>query len=227
LAHTAISNSLLRVRQEQFFSQEVLQSGQTFEGELLVDPADQEAQNLVTDMCGPRIIPIGRGATRGMGLAEMTISPKGPPDDPVREIRKRLDDYRRAYRVPGHVVFTASLHSPCVVYDEWLFSRPALRAKDIDLELGDYRLWASYSRTVRIAGWNAQAQLPKSDIEAIAPGSCFLYGRELTPGREPAEMDRLAAILARHAAGLGEYWEEGFGEVEFCWPFHDRFRFGR
>ena len=202
LAHSAISNSLLRVRQEQFFSQEVLQSGQTFEGELLVDPADQEAQKLVTDMCGTRIIPIGRGSTRGMGLAEMTISHKDPPADPVREIRGRLDDFRRAYKVPGHVVFTATLHSPCVVYDEWLFSRPVLRVNDIDLELGDYCVWASYSRTVRISGWNAQAQLPKPDIEAIAPGSCFLFGRKLTPGEAPAEMDRLAAILARHAAGL-------------------------
>ena len=226
VTHSAISNSLLCVRQEQFFSQEVLDPGQSFEGELWAEPT---AQDLVAGMCRTRTIQIGRGGTRGMGLADLTINPKDAPADPIGEIRGRLQNVNQACDIPGHVVFTATLHSPCAVFDEWLFGRPQLRATDLDPKLGDYRVWASYSRTVRISGWNGQAQLPKPDIDAIAPGSCFLFGRELSKAAAPAEVERLAPILAREGTGLGEYWEEGFGEVEFCWPFHfmKKFQQGR
>ena len=72
---------------------------------------------------------------------------------------------------------------------------------------------------IQLSGWNAQAQLPKSDTWAIAPGSAFLFKRKYE-GDPDAEFERLAQILAKAEEGIGERWEEGLGEAVFCDDFH-------
>ena len=72
---------------------------------------------------------------------------------------------------------------------------------------------------MQLSGWNAQAQLPKSDIWAIAPGSAFLFARPFSGDRDK-EIERLARVLEKAEDGIGERWEEGLGEAVFCDEFH-------
>jgi hypothetical protein len=217
VAHSAISNSLLRVRQEQFFSGEVVDPAQTLMGELWADPDAEAAVGEVFKE--KRTLRIGRGRTRGMGIVELGVAPKSSPDR-TRDLLGKLETLNRSYGRSDEVVFTATLLSQCVVLDEWLLSRPQLEAADIAPDLDGYILKASYGRMTTLAGWNAQAGLPKPDVAAIAPGSCFLFGRSVPVLERKAELEKLAAILAPYGTGLGEYWEEGLGEVEYCSAFH-------
>jgi hypothetical protein len=217
LTHTAISNSLLRVRQEQFFSNEALEAGQSCEGELWAEPAADKAIREL--FAGARIVTIGRGRTRGMGIAELSCTERESPDR-TNDIKNRLTELNRTFGSPDHIVFTATMLSACVVFDRWLFSRPQLGPADIDPGLAGYTLKAAYSRMTTLSGWNAQAGLPKPDIAAIAPGACFLFAKEVARSEKTGELDRLAGVLAPYGKSLGEYWEEGLGEVEYCSPFH-------
>ena len=218
-AHTAIDGAVLLPRPGQFFSSEVVEGGTRFEGEVwLKDPA------LKAEFDQPRQLTIGRGATRGQGLAKLEIRPPLPS---AANPRERLAQLNRRFEPKGLVAFTCTLRSPCLVYDDWLCARSYLLPSDIAEaayaprgELETYRLTAWFSRMMTIGGWNARASLPKGDIHTLAPGSAFLFTRSVAPGERDVEMDRLAGLLAACETGIGERWEEGFGEAVFCDPFH-------
>ena len=218
-AHTAIDGAVLLPRPGQFFSSEMVEGGTRFEGEVwLKDPA------LQTEFDKPRLLTIGRGATRGQGLATLEAR---PPLASEANLRERLAQLNRRFEQEGLVAFTCTLLSACLVFDDWLCARSYLMSADIaeaagapPTELEGYRLTAWFSRLTTIGGWNARAGLPKGDIHALAPGSAFLFTRSVVPGERDSEMDRLAGLLAACETGIGERWEEGFGEAVFCDPFH-------
>jgi hypothetical protein len=218
-AHTAIDGALLLPRPGQFFSSEIVEAGTRFEGEVwLKDPA------LRVEFDQPRLLAIGRGATRGQGLATLEARLPLPTEANLRE---RLALLNRKFEPKGLVAFTCTLRSACLVFDEWLCARSYLTPADVaeaagapPAELETYRLTAWFSRMTTIGGWNARASLPKGDINALAPGSAFLFTRSVAAGERDAEMDRLAGLLAACETGIGERWEEGFGEAVFCDPFH-------
>jgi len=221
--HTAISNYTLRIRPEQFFSTEVLERDQKFQGVLTASDA-LVAQTLL----GKRELWIGRGATRGQGMAELNIQNLQPPVPNLNWV------LRQQQRQPDVLSFTATLLSPCIVYDRYLLARAYITAEDIAEAAGEpgalrrYELaprW--FSRLATISGWNAQASLPKSDITAISPGSAFLFQTTVSEREIQDERARLADILERASAGLGERWAEGFGEVSFQDNFHWEFRHAR
>jgi|HubBroStandDraft_1064217.scaffolds.fasta_scaffold08776_2 CRISPR-associated protein Csx10 len=220
VAHTAIDGAVLLPRPGQFFSSEVVEGGTQFEGEIwLKDPA------LKAEFDHPRQLAIGRGATRGQGLAKLEFHPPPPPSE--ANLRQRVAGLNGRFESTGLVAFTCTLRSACLVYDDWLCARSYLLPSDIGEaasvppgELEAYRLTAWFSRMITIGGWNARASLPKGDIHALAPGSAFLFTRSVAPRERDAEMDRLACILAACETGIGERWEEGFGEAVFCDPFH-------
>ena len=230
-AHTAIANETLRVREGQFYSSEVVERGQRFSGELEVR---DEAADVVKRRLADRqlALVVGRGATRGQGRVKVRLTAVEQEKE-QRERAELADRIRRlneAYGRPGEVAFTCTLLSPCVVYDRWLCSRLVLEAGDMAEAAGEqaalngYELRAWYSRGVRISGWNDQAKLPKADVAAIGAGSGFLFSREIDESERETECQRLAEILGRARTGIGERWEEGFGEVEFCDEFHIRQR---
>jgi len=218
-AHTAIDGAVLLPRPGQFFSSEVVEAGTRFEGELwLKDPA------LKAEFDQPRLLAIGRGTTRGQGLATLEIRPPLPSEANLRERLARLNS---RFEPKGLIAFTCTLRSACLVYDEWLCARSYLTPMDIaeaagapPSELEGYRLTAWFSRMTTIGGWNARASLPKGDIHTVAPGSAFLFTRSVAAGEREREMDRLASLLDACETGIGERWEEGLGEAVFCDPFH-------
>jgi hypothetical protein len=228
-AHTAIANSSLRVREAQFYSSEILERGLRFHGTLWASEAAAAlvSKHLITDE--GRFITIGRGATRGQGHAILRLGPDTSPSQ-RGDIRGRLAQLNCLLNLPGEVAFTCTLLSPCLVFDRWLCSRPYLTVGDIEEAasepgaLDGYELRAWFSQSTSLSGWNAQAGIPKGDISAIASGSAFAFVGSVLPEDRHTEMDRLAGILDRASVGIGERWEEGFGEAVFCDEFHCRFR---
>ena len=218
-AHTAIDGALLLPRPGQFFSSEVVEAGTRFEGELWLEDSALQAE-----FDQPRLLTIGRGATRGQGLATLEARPSPAP---AANLRERLAELNRRFEPKGAVAFTCTLRSACLVLDEWLCARSYLTPSDIAeatgalaADLREYRLTAWFSRLMTIGGWNARAGLPRGGVHAIAPGSAFLFTRCVASGERDAEMDRLASVLEACEAGIGERWEEGFGEGAFCDPLH-------
>ncbi len=219
-AHTAISGRTLRVRDEQFFATEVLERGQSFEGEVR---CSDDAGVVLKKLIGEGIrLTIGRAGTRGCGDAK--LSAEEEKESGTVELSERLSAVNAPFADDGDVVFICSLLSPAVVLDEWLTSRSWLSARDIEDAAGEpgsltgYELAPCYSRTTVLSGWNAQARLPKSDTPAIAAGSAFLFRKHVADRN--AEIDRLVRLLGKAQDGIGERWEEGLGEAVFCHSFH-------
>jgi hypothetical protein len=219
LAHTAIDGAVLLPRPGQFFSSEVVEAGTRFEGDVwLKDPA------LEAEFDQPRLLTIGRGATRGQGLATLEVCPPFPCEANLRESLAQLT---RRFEPEGLVAFTCTLRSACLVFDDWLCARSYLTPTDIaeaagapPSDLAGYRLTSWFSRFATIGGWNALARLPKGDAHMAAPGAAFLFTRRVAANEREHEMDRLTGLLEACETGIGERWEEGFGEAVFCDPFH-------
>lgn len=223
-AHTAISNDALRIRTGQFYSSTVLEAGQTLRGELWAE--DGGAEVVAKQFQDPLRLVLGRGGSRGQGRATVTMQAI-PQADERRQVRERLEALNALFAPGGRVAFTVTLRSPCLVYDRWLCARPFLTAEDIGEAAGEptgslagYALINWFSRFITVSGWNAQARLPKPDVRAIAPGSAFVFCREVTAESKGAELDRLEDVLSRARRGIGERWEEGFGEASFCDEIH-------
>jgi hypothetical protein len=221
-AHTAISGRTLRVMEQQFFSTEILERQQPFEGEVrCTEEAGKTLQAIIGE--GVRLT-IGRAGTRGCGDVLLNSSEVDDSGD-EGELKRRLERLNALFQDRGEVAFTCTLVSPALVLDEWLMARSWIAAADIAEAAGEpasldgYDLAACYCRTMVLAGWNAQAKLPKSDAWAIAPGSAFLFKKK-HQGDARVEIDRLARILAKAQTGIGERWEEGLGEAVFCDEFH-------
>jgi hypothetical protein len=221
-AHTAISSYTLRIRPEQFFSTEVVERRQVFRGSLTANGGAETALRKYVPAAGAALA-VGRGATRGQGHAAVKLfeaSGRGT------SLRDRLLGLNRALNRADVVAFTCTFRSPCIAYDEFLMSRSKLTSRDLEEaagilpgELAGYEVHSWFSRLTTISGWNSQAQLPRPDVRAIEAGSAFLFVRSVKPEERDEEVERIAGMLSG-VDGIGERWEEGYGEAVFCDPFH-------
>jgi len=225
VAHVQIDPELLRSRNGAFHSASVITRNQTLIGRVW---ACSEAVPALKALVGKQMnLWVGRGRSRGQGrmtawLDEEEADP-GQIDHRILSLNETASQLSAA--LANHVVFSCTLNSAAILLDEWLLSKDAPTAADIDPELKEYELLTCFTRGVDIAGWNAgpRAQLPKPEVRAVAAGSCFLFGKP-HPGDRAQEYHRLAAILAKaENECLGERGEEGFGEAVYCSPFHLRF----
>lgn len=223
--HTAISYYTLRPREGQFFTCEVLDANLRLEGSIGIEEVSAEA---AAELRKTRELYLGRGSTRGLGRARLEVAEGRDGDEEIGERLRRLN---ALFEAKGKVVFTVTLRSPCLVYDEWLCTRSWLTTGDIEEAAGapegfleGYRLEAWYSRMVTISGWNAQAGLPRGDEAAIAAGAAFLFAKIVEASQRDAEIQRLAGWLGQAERGIGERLEEGCGEAVVCDEFHCRRR---
>jgi hypothetical protein len=223
-AHTAIANATLRARDEQFYTSTAIERGTSFQGDVWVQ--DEAAGSVLERACaGTTWLALGRGKTRGQGKVSLQFQKQTATHSTRAEVFQALN---RPFVASGRLVFTVTLDSPCLVFDQWGLPRPYLTPGDIGeaaglppSDLSDYTLADWFSRSITISGWNAQAGLPKSDVLAISPGSAFLFRRTWGSGVDrQQEYERLAAIFAKAATGIGERWAEGYGGAHFCDEIH-------
>lgn len=223
VAHTAIVNERLRAREQQLYVTTVIERGLNLAGEVIA--TDEASAAALQEAIGKeRILTLGRGVTRGQGRIRVTLKEAGPDVG----LRRRLEELNDTLAESGRFGFTVTLRSACCVFDEWLRSRAYLTREDIEQAAGEpgaldeYDLENWHSRLATISGWNAQAGLPKTDIVAIARGSTFLFCRKRENLDVEAEIEKLGRVLDKASVGLGEKWEEGYGEAEFCQELHYR-----
>lgn len=223
-AHTAIASATLRTRDEQFYTATAIERGTSFQGDVWVQ--DEAAGNVFEKVCTASTwLALGRGRTRGQGMVSLQFEKQTAANITRTE---ELQALNRSFLASGRLVFAVTLDSPCLVFDQWGLPRPYLASKDIAEaaglppgDLADYTLADWFSRSTIISGWNAQAGLPKSDMLAISPGSAFLFQRTWAEGGDrQQEYERLAAVFAKAAAGIGERWAEGYGGAHFCDGIH-------
>lgn len=220
VAHSAIDPRTLATAREQFYSSRLICSGQQFIGSIRSDSEADASLLKILEKIKMRKghIYLGRGRTRGQGLAELAWVQGSPATSEV--VCRRLRRMNGGNGAGDSILFSVTLESTTLLYDEWLVPRE-LQAADLSPELAGFERAAGFSSTEVVAGWHAAAGLPKSEVTALSPGSCYLFRRALNGlDREP-ELERLAGILAGvENAGVGERRAEGFGEVAICSDVH-------
>lgn len=226
VAHVQIQPELLRAQDTQFHTARILERDQVFEGSIWVD--DGMAKELETLIGQERTLYLGRGRTRGLGRARLSTWPVRPRStEEIESALKTLNGVAGCTsELSGKVVFICTLLSRTILYDRWLLARPVLDTSDIakGLDSGEckYECKAHFARMCEVAGWHANAQLPKTGAAALEAGSAFLFATKERVADAHAEYRRLAGILAAtELLGVGERCEEGFGEAVFCHPFHN------
>ncbi len=224
VAHTAIHPKFLRVESEQFYSVHAIAEEQVFEGAVLVRP--EASTQLKDTFGGERSLYVGRGRTRGQGKVRLTLPAKADElDDPAPKVRGLNEEAARLFpeTFGGKVVFSCTLLSPAILYDEWLMFRGEPDAFDISPQLTGYSPLAAFVQPWPVAGWNSGAGVPKAEATALAPGSSFLFGKEAKEDERQEEIGRLTERLKTVALeGIGERREEGFGEIALCEDIHWR-----
>ncbi len=169
---------------------------------------------------------IGRGRSRGQGCLRLEAFELASPET-AETLLRRIEALNRKVasvypKLADALVFTCVLHSAAILFDRWLLPRQEPTAADFGLG-EEFRLLAAFSRQESVTGWHQQAELPKSELVVTAAGSCFVFGRDVLPSERDEATRLLASALHRvHTAGLGERTEDGFGEVSFCDPIHER-----
>ena len=223
IAHAEIDIETDASRSGNFHSSRVICVDQRFDGRVWISTptAGKGLKDLVG---GGRELYLGRGRSRGQGRVGFRLL--GEPQTLSSDLTQRVEEFNRgaAVRFPElqrWALFSCLLQSPCVVYDRWLMSRICLCAEDFGAELKGYTPITWSSRAVTVSGWHSAAGLPKPDMTGIAPGSCWLFGKEIEAKGRADEIRRIGPLLgAAESRGIGERLAEGFGEVAFCDPFH-------
>ena len=222
IAHTQIHPEFLRAMTGQFHTSTVLPEELRLEGFIWAE--DEAAAYLEALVGEERVLYVGRGRSRGQGRVSVRLREETP--EPAERSTKRIRDFNyeahTIYPALGSkVLFSCSLLSGAILLNEWLMARSMVEPSDLRCDSAGYRPMAAFLRTETLAGWNAGAGFPRSEVEMVAPGSCFLFGHEMAGGERELEYARLAGTLAEvEAQGIGERREEGFGEVAFCEPIH-------
>ena len=218
ITHSAIDPQLLKTRSGQLFSMRCLEVGEAFEGTVQLDDGDKTELAGIWKESEKLVLRLGAARSRGQGEVELRWFDQKAD---TAAIQRRLDALQKQAagiggRLAGKSVLAVTLQAPAVVRDEYLLSRLWLEAADLGLDPG-WELMGWFSRTWTISGWHAAAAVPRTESAAIAPGSCFLFGRDTAAVSLP-DLAKWAAWIEEH--GVGERRIEGMGEVRVCQAIH-------
>jgi CRISPR-associated protein Csx10 len=220
VAHVQMDPQLLRAKTGQFYSERSLEARQTFFGRIVT--AGENDESLGALVGARKHLYIGRARSRGRGRALLTMQPDEPEAGELASRIRQFNDLAgaRFSELKDWLLFSCTLLSPAFVLDDWLLSRSWLAPADLGLH--GYTLLSWFSEMREIGGWHAAARLPKADMPALAPGSCFLFAKPRAAASD-AEYGVLAETAARlERDGIGERRQEGFGELSCCHLFHAR-----
>lgn len=199
-----------------------------FRGQLVYDDTCEDDLERLIGLRGQvNTFRIGRGRSRGMGLAKIQIDV--PPSAPSEKIKDRLDLLQREFRkavqehyaqvggldfTPGYF-FSLTLRAPAILTgSDGLPSLWPDLSKTKLAAVWPLRAWA---RTTVVGGWDAAAGLPRRTRQAIEAGAVYLY---YAPETTLPRAALIPALEALELAGVGEQRERGYGQLTVCAPFH-------
>ena len=187
------------------------------------DLVDKVAQTLQQ-----KVKRLGGGGSRGLGKVCIKVKKDNPPDS----LEQRINNFNEALQkvwqsyanLPNTEIgafegtyFTLNLQSDAILTaeDGWqrsmVLTAPML--KEITGCKDDVTLVRSFASYDYVGGWNAAWRLPKETALVTKMGSVFVFH---TP-----EIDAwIPKLQTLENIGIGNRYEEGFGQILICDPFH-------
>ncbi|WP_437635845.1 RAMP superfamily CRISPR-associated protein [Sorangium sp. So ce854] len=212
VTRVSIDRTRSSARDEQLFSQILLDAGTVFEGTIRNIPAGTR-ERLALALSMP--LSLGRGRSSGWGQVDVDV--RAAPSLPAIEtrannfdeaLRRRLKEANLPDDRVGRLV-PLTLLAPLLVHGDDDGRTTMLRA----LEASEFLLTAR--RFSREGGWDQQKGRMEPAL-AVAAGGIFVV--DLGPGRSWRDVLPLLARIEQQ--GVGERRHQGFGHVLCFDPFH-------
>lgn len=235
LSRTAINRARQTAQEGMLYALAVIPEGTTFMG-WVGFPAgtDSSLHKQVLDAL-KELSAVGADVTAGLGQVSITtFPPEQKQTTSLERVEECIKDFNQALRLArtwcrsthggeetepdiDGVCLTVDLQSPAVFFGKLGEPTAHLTADLLSHYCrGTYTFQpvATFVRHQFVGGWSLAWQLPKEIRLAVRAGSVFVFKvKELTS-------DLLSAFTRLEEEGMGEYREEGFGQVRICHPFH-------
>jgi CRISPR-associated protein Csx10 len=208
--HTAISPLTETAEENTLYSQEVVERGQTFKGEIFVfdDTLFEKVKKFIESQ---KILFLGSDRTSGYGKFEIvSIEPKDGIDG--EKIEGRIKQFNELLRLNDRTHFSITLQSDAIVTDKYMRYKTFIDAEDIAIPGAELVMGIAENRIIQ--GWSALSRMPKDDVLAIEKGSVFVFAVDST------DDNILAQLSALERNGIGKRRGEGLGRLTVCDPFH-------
>jgi len=212
--HTAISHVTETAMENALFSQEMVEKGQTFRGEILIykDSLLKDVEKIVNNQ---DTLYLGSDRTAGYGKFEITscMEKSCSKEDLKKKIEDRINQFNEKLALnDGRTYFSITLQSDAIIMDKYMRYKTFIDSKDIGIQKAELVTGIAESRIIQ--GWNALTRLPKEDILAIEKGSVFVFAVD-------KKIDEISdSLFALELYGIGKRRGEGFGRLTVCDPFH-------
>lgn len=211
-----IENLIGSVSQGMLYSLSTLSEGTRFIAELRFP--DAVPDHVFT---GLRTLRVGGSQTRGFGKLRLSWHRTEGVDS--KDIDQRIEIFSEQARKRGFALekdmFLVSLdcQTPCLISNAFFQDTAHPTNRDLSPYHNlDWRHVKSWDTSILVGGWDSLRGAARTTRKALAPGSVLLY---VVRGPRDEVVDALTQL---EQYGLGEGWDEGFGEVVVCRPFHDQ-----
>jgi len=210
--HTGISPISETALENALFSQEVVESGQTFKGEIRI--YDDKYLKKLTDLI-PNfdIIYLGSDKSTGFGKFSISYSEINYDPDNKNKMKNRISKFNDKLGLNnGKTYFSITLQSDMILTDKYMRYKTFIQEDDLDIPELEFIYGIAENRLIQ--GWNAMAKLPKEDIIAIEKGSVFTFSTKTLNN------NILNKLYDFETKGIGKRTGEGFGRLSICDQFH-------
>lgn len=210
LFHTGISHITETSSEGALYSQEVVEEGQNFRGEIRV--YESAIQKKLFDFIkSQKFIHIGSDKSTGLGKFEISLDKINEVID-KKKIETRIVQFNKILGLNnGKTYFSITLQSDAIIIDRFMRYKTYIESEDIGIQKAGLVHGIAKSRIIQ--GWNALAKIPKEDAIAIEKGSVFVF-------RADNPNDILDELYNAEVNGIGKRKGEGFGKLTVCDPFH-------
>lgn len=210
--HTAISHLSETALEKTLYSQEVVESEQTFTGDIWV--YDDALLVKLNDFIKTHtFISIGSDKSTGLGSFEVSL-PEIVEISDIQKLKERISIFNRKLSINnGKTYFCVTLLSDVIITDKYLRYKSFIEPDDMNIN--DSELILGIAESIPVQGWNSMAKIPKEDMVAIEKGSVFVFSTKKLD-------DILDRLHDAEVSGIGKRRGEGFGRLIVCDPFHFR-----
>ncbi len=236
----AINRARQTAEEGQLYSVQAIDEGSQFIGLMSLD----EKRDELARKWLQQIARIGGRTSRGFGRVKVTVNDSGAHD----ELRDRLERFNRKYSEfeadlreiaddppppEGRMLFTINLRSDAILRDG--DGLPTLKFDEARLQESlagllsaeerqmlaaiRFKLRAQFTLPQHVSGWQTAWQLPKEVLLAAQMGGLYVFAAD-TAGEQSKQDDLIRGLEAMESAGIGEFREDGYGQVAVCDPFH-------
>lgn len=211
--HTAISPTSETALEGAIYSQEVIEAGQRFQGDIWVydDALLTRIEDFIKNL---ETFYVGSDKSTGLGRFEMPSDPEVSDVSDKEKLRGRVSDFNeRLGPNDGKTYVSITLQSDAIITNEFMGYKTFIEPEDLGIPEAEFA--HGVADTKLLQGWNAMTGLPKEDMIAIEKGSVFVF-------RMNNLNDVLDGLYQAETRGIGKRRGEGFGRLTVCDSFHLR-----